>query len=142
MLRLAQDTIEDHVPSTTASSSSSLPSSARPLRVSLENLDDRISHRARIIHEARQIADADDVRPQVLQEASRLAHGGSGDVKTEWFEDMFGRSLEKYDRLKDELAVEAAEQDKLLESIRVGTLANNIDVKLIKHVGAERDIPV
>jgi programmed cell death 6-interacting protein len=114
-----QDAINDHVPSTTASSSTSVPSSVRPLRASLEDLDDRIALRARLISEARQIAEADDVRPQVLQEASRLAHGGSGDVKTEWFEELFGRSIEKYDRLRDEMATETIEQDKLLERIRV-----------------------
>jgi len=85
----------------------------------LEDLDDRIAHRARLIKEARQIAESDDIRPQVLQEASRLAHGGSGDVKTEWFEELFGRSMEKYDRLKKEMTDEAGEQEKLLERIRV-----------------------
>ena len=83
------------------------------------NLDDRIVNRAHLIDEARQIAEDDDIRPQVLQEASRLAHGGSGDVKPEWFEDLFGRSMEKYDPLRLELADEAGEQQKLLERIRV-----------------------
>ncbi|WWD19366.1 pH-response regulator protein palA/RIM20 [Kwoniella shandongensis] len=116
-----EDTINDYVPSTGASSSSgysSLPASVRPLRASLEELDDRIAHRARLVNEARNIAASDDIRPQVLQESSRLAHGGSGDVKTEWFEDMFHKSLEKYDRLKDELDAEGSKQEQLLEQIR------------------------
>lgn len=103
----------------TSSSTSALPSSVRPLRGSLEELDDRIAHRARLVNEARQIARSDDVRPQVLQEATRLAHGGSGDVKTEWFEDLFGKSMEKYDRLKDEMIAEVGLQERLLEQIRV-----------------------
>ncbi|ORY32117.1 BRO1-like domain-domain-containing protein [Naematelia encephala] len=112
-----EDEISDHVPSTT-SSVSSLPASVRPLRASIEQLEDMISNRQRLINEARQIADADDVRPQVLQEAARLAHGGSGDVKPEWFETLFGKSLEKYDRLKEELDRDANKQEQLLEEIR------------------------
>ncbi|CAD6580577.1 MAG: pH-response regulator protein palA/rim20 [Tremellales sp. Tagirdzhanova-0007] len=113
-----KDAIEEHVPSTTASSSGSLIPSVRPLRASLENLDDRISHRTRLINEARQIAEGDDIRPQVLQEASRLAHGGSGDVKTEWFEEIFGKSLDKYDGLREDMNAEEKEQEILLERIR------------------------
>ena len=40
-------------------------------------------------------------------------------MKTEWFEELFGRSMEKYDRLKKEMTDEAGEQEKLLERIRV-----------------------
>lgn len=43
-------------------------------------------------------------------------------MKTEWFEDMFGRSLEKYDQLRDDIVAEADEQDKLLERIRVSLI--------------------
>ncbi|OCF35794.1 pH-response regulator protein palA/RIM20 [Kwoniella heveanensis BCC8398] len=115
-----EDTINDYVPSTSTSANgySSLPASVRPLRASLEDLDDRIAHRARLVNQARNIAAADDIRPQVLQEATRLAHGGTGDVKTEWFEDIFHRSLEKYDRIKDEMDREGGRQDQLLEQIR------------------------
>ena len=111
--------MEDHVPSSGASSSGAMPSSVRPLRASLEDLDDLISHRSKLLDHARQIASADDIRPQVLQESSRLAHGGTGDVKTEWFEDLFGKSLEKYDSPTKELESEAEAQSKLLERIRV-----------------------
>jgi programmed cell death 6-interacting protein len=121
-----QDYLNDHIPTTTTSSSStsysSLPPSVRPLRASLEELDDTIAHRARIISECRQISAADDVRPQVLKEASRLAHGGTGDVKTEWFEEIFGKSMEKYERLREEIEGEARKQDDLLERIRVSFL--------------------
>lgn len=109
--------MSDHIPST--SSPTSLPASVRPLRASLEDLDDRIALRAKLVSEARQIADADDIRPQVLQEASRLAHGGSGDVKPEWFEDIFGKGMEKYDRVQRDMGDEAQRQEALLERIRV-----------------------
>ncbi|WRT68722.1 pH-response regulator protein palA/RIM20 [Kwoniella shivajii] len=115
-----ESSVNDYVPSTSSSSNgySSLPPSVRPIRASLEDLDDRISHRARLVNEARNIAAADDIRPAVLTEATRLAHGGTGDVKTEWFEDIFGRSLEKYDRIKEEMEAEGGKQDALLDQIR------------------------
>ena len=87
----------------------------------MEELDDNISHRARIISELRQIAAADDIRPEVMKEASRLAHGGTGDVKTEWFEDIFGRGMEKYERLRGEMDEEGKKQDGLLEQIGVSS---------------------
>lgn len=113
-----QSDIEDHVP-TTAGTAGTLPQSVRPLRASLEDLDDLIAHRAELIAEARRIAAADDVRPQVLQEATKLAHGGSGDVKPEWFEGVFDKSMGKYDGIKQDLDNEAARQDRLMERIRV-----------------------
>lgn len=107
----------DHIPS--ASSPTAMPASVRPLRASLEDLDDRIAHRARLIAEARQLAGADDIRPQVLQEASRLAHGGSGDVKPEWFEGIFGKGMEKYERVQKDMADEVSRQEAILDRIRV-----------------------
>jgi len=54
-----------------------------------------------------------------LREATKLAHGGTGDVKTEWFEEIFGRGMEKYERLRGEMEEEGRKQDELLEKIRV-----------------------
>jgi len=54
-----------------------------------------------------------------LKEATKLAHGGTGDVKTEWFEEIFGRGMEKYERLRGEMEEEGRKQDELLEKIRV-----------------------
>jgi len=56
-----------------------------------------------------------------MKEASRLAHGGTGDVKTEWFEDIFGRGMEKYEKLRGEMDEEGKKQDGLLEQIRVSS---------------------
>lgn len=114
-----EDIINDHVPSTTGGGSfAALPASVRPLRASLEDLDDRIAHRAALVSEARAVAAHDDVRPDVLQEASRLAHGGSGDVKPEWFEGIFEKAAVKYDKLRAEMDDEASGQEQLLEQIR------------------------
>ena len=44
-------------------------------------------------------------------------------MKPEWFEELFGRSMEKYDQLRLEMADEAGEQEKLLERIRVSPLS-------------------
>lgn len=120
ILSAGEDIINDHVPSTTGSGSfAALPSSVRPLRASLEDLDDRIAHRAALVSEARAVAAHDDVRPDILQEASRLAHGGSGDVKPEWFEGIFEKAAAKYDKLRADMDAEAGGQDLLLEQIRV-----------------------
>jgi len=40
-------------------------------------------------------------------------------VKTEWFEEIFGRGMEKYERLRGEMEEEGRKQDELLEKIRV-----------------------
>lgn len=101
----------------------------RPLRQSLEALDDLISHRARLVAEVRRIAEADDIRPLVVQEASKLAHGGSGDVKPEWFEETFERELVKYDRLMREMEGEAAKQEKLLDAIKVHQVKSGADYR-------------
>ncbi|WVO14605.1 pH-response regulator protein palA/RIM20 [Cryptococcus depauperatus] len=113
-----EEDINDYVPSSTVSSTADLPPSVRPLRASLELLDDHIAHRARILSEARGIAAADDIRAQVVLEATKLAHGGTGDVKTEWFEDIFDKGLEKYDIVKKGMNEEANKQDELLDQIR------------------------
>lgn len=131
----SKDSISEHVPSTSGSAGS-MPASVRPLRASLEELDDRISFRAGLVSEARHISQGDDIRPEVLQEASRLAHGGSGDVKPEWFEDIFGKGMDKYEKLRREMVDEAAKQDELLERIRVSFAA--IDPRAIADTWLRR----
>ena len=133
-----QSDIEDHVPSTSGTAGT-LPQSVRPLRASLEDLDDLIAHRAELIAEARRIAAADDVRPQVLQEATRLAHGGSGDVKPEWFEGVFDKSMSKYDGIKQDLDNETARQERLLERVRVSLTVDTVENA--ERAGTERSFP-
>jgi hypothetical protein len=48
-----------------------------------------------------------------------MAHGGSGDVRAEWFEGIFDKSLDKYEGVKGEMAREEEKQKALLERIRV-----------------------
>ena len=96
-----------------------MPASVRPLRASLEDLDDLIAHRASLVTEAKQIAAADDVRPDVLGEATKLAHGGSGDVKTEWFEGTFEKSLRKYDQVTADMNAAEGSQESWLARISV-----------------------
>ena len=103
-----------------------MPQSVRPLRASLEDLDDLIAHRSALVAEARHLASSDDVRPAVLQEATKLAHGGSGDVKPEWFESLFEQSLGKYDSVKQDMDAETSRQERLLEQIRVSCLYTNM----------------
>lgn len=109
----------DYIPSSTTTQSS-LPTSVRPLRASLELLDDAIQSRHSLVKEARQIAETDDIRPEVLKEASKLAHGGSGDVRPEWFEGIFENGLKKFEVIKREMEEEVGKQEELLERIRVG----------------------
>ena len=111
-----QDSLADRIPSTSGSAAS-LPASVRPLRASLEDLDDRISHRAVLVRDARGIAKGDDIRTLVLGEATRMAHGGSGDVRPEWFEPIFEKALEKYERIKGDMEAETAKQEALLARV-------------------------
>jgi programmed cell death 6-interacting protein len=125
--------MEDYIPSTSSASSSSAPKSVQPLRASLEHLDDRLDHRATLVAEAKQMARGDDPRAEVLQEATKLAHGGSGDVKAEWFEGIFEKRLSRYERVREDMRNEVGEQEKLLEEIRVRYHTSlNRDLKYIR----------
>lgn len=48
-----------------------------------------------------------------------MAHGGSGDVRAEWFEGIFEKGLDKYEGVKGEMKREEGKQGVLLERIRV-----------------------
>ncbi len=99
-----------------------MPPVVRSLRVALENLEDLQIERARISADAKRTAQADDIRSKVVAEATRLAHGGSGDVKSELFEDLFESELRKYDRFSAELKRNKGKQEKLLDGIRVRSI--------------------
>ncbi|GHJ85349.1 hypothetical protein NliqN6_1751 [Naganishia liquefaciens] len=90
----------------------------RTLRSLLEDLDDARNHRARLVAEAQRVAQQDDIRSLVVQEAARLAHGGTGDVQTEWFEDIFEKELAKYHRLIEEMHAQQAKQERILANIK------------------------
>ncbi len=97
-----------------------LPPSVRALRSALEDLEDMHTERSRIVADAKRTAEQDDLRPIIVQEATRMAHGGSGDVKSEWFENVFEEELKKYGRFVSELEDNQKRQEELLAEIRVG----------------------
>lgn len=85
----------------------------------MEDLDDARNHRTRLVAEAQRVAQQDDIRSIVVQEAARLAHGGTGDVQTEWFEDIFEKELAKYHRLIEEMQAQQSKQERILANIKV-----------------------
>ena len=87
----------------------------------MEDLDDARNHRARLVAEAQRVAQQDDIRSLVVQEAARFAHGGTGDVQTEWFEDIFEKELAKYHRLIEEMHAQQAKQERILANIKVNS---------------------
>lgn len=110
-----EDSLTDYIPN---AASSTISPAVRPLRASLEDLDDRIAYRATLIRDVKGISKSDDIRTQVLAEASRMAHGGSGEVRPEWFEPIFEKALEKYERIQRDMTDENGKQEALLAKIR------------------------
>jgi programmed cell death 6-interacting protein len=118
---LLQNALERYIPSSGISSmnGAQLPPSVRALRSALERLEDMHTERSRILADAKRTSEQDDLRPVIVQEATRLAHGGSGDVNPELFEDVFEKELKKYGRFVSELDDNQERQDELLADIRV-----------------------
>ena len=49
------------------------------------------------------------------RQAAKMSHGpSSGEVKPEWFEDIFERELRKYHRLGDEMGAHCEQQERAL----------------------------
>lgn len=116
----SQDALERHIPSSgRGNPEANITPTIRSLRALLEDLEDARNHRARLVAEAQRVAQQDDIRSLVVQEAARLAHGGSGDVQTEWFENIFEKELAKYHRLIEEMQGQQAKQERLLANIKV-----------------------
>jgi programmed cell death 6-interacting protein len=98
-----------------------LPAAARALQTILEDLDDARTHRARLVNEGKRVASKDDIRSQVLEQAAKMSHGSSsGEVKPEWFEDIFEKELRKYHRLIDEMRAHCEQQERVLGTLEVG----------------------
>lgn len=95
-----------------------LPAAARALQTILEDLDDARTHRARLVNEGKRVATKDDIRSQVLEQAAKMSHGSSsGEVKPEWFEDIFEKELRKYHRLIDEMRAHCEQQERVLGTL-------------------------
>ncbi|KAJ9109194.1 hypothetical protein QFC21_000523 [Naganishia friedmannii] len=114
-----ENALERHIPSSgRGNPEADITPTIRSLRSLLEDLEDARNHRARLVAEAQRVVQQDDIRSLVVQEAARLAHGGSGDVQTDWFEDIFEKELAKYHRLIEEMQGQQAKQERLLANIR------------------------
>ncbi|KAJ9095781.1 hypothetical protein QFC20_006576 [Naganishia adeliensis] len=112
--------LERYIPSSgRGNPESDLTPTTRSLRSFLEDLDDARNDRAKLVAEGQRIAQQDDIRSAVVQEAARLAHGGSGDVQTEWFEGIFEKELEKYHTLVEEMQAQEQKQNRILAKIEV-----------------------
>lgn len=112
--------MERYIPSSgRGNPESDLTPTTRSLRSLLEDLDDARNDRAKLVAEGQRIAQQDDIRSAVVQEAARLAHGGSGDVQTEWFEGIFEKELEKYHALVEEMQAQEQKQNRILAKIEV-----------------------
>lgn len=121
ILANGEDALMKHIPTMSGNNNqldAELTDSARELQLLLETLDDAQSDRARLVAEAKRVAAKDDLRPVIIQEAAKLAHGGSGDVKPEWFEDTFEKELRKYRRLVSDMQEQQRTQERVLERIR------------------------
>ena len=73
-----------------------------------------------------------------------MAHGGSGDVKPEWFEGIFEKALEKYEGVRADMAREGGKQEALLERIRVSCLVLPPEYSgdQLTKTGTKRDVPL
>lgn len=65
------------------------------------------------------MAAKDDIRSTIIQESAKLANGGAGNVKPEWFEETFEKELRKYHRLIDEMQGLEDQQARLLDAVKV-----------------------
>lgn len=75
-----------------------------------------------MVAEAKRIAERDDIRQLIIQEANRLSVSATGDVKPEAFEDLFEKELRKYYRLSSEMEEIEVKQKNLLEELKVCSL--------------------
>jgi programmed cell death 6-interacting protein len=74
-----------------------------------------------MVDEARRIASRDDVRPNVMREASQFASAAAGQfvkIEAAQFEPLFEREIAKYDVFADSIEANARRQEELLESVR------------------------
>ncbi|THH09151.1 hypothetical protein EW145_g2207 [Phellinidium pouzarii] len=89
---------------------------ARALRAHLEAMDDLRSARAQLVHRAQRLADADDIRPRIMREASVTERWT--DVEPVMFEPTLDQEMNKYEKFKDGVEEGAEKQEELAESIK------------------------
>lgn len=147
MLTGFQEELETWVPSSTVQPSSKkdphhaqTQSHARSLRVHLEALDDIRRARDQLVQRARRLADADDIRPRIMREASGIERWT--EVEPAMFENSLDAELAKYEKFKDAVEEGAEKQAEVLELIKVRVFAlSSIDTFLLTaFVGSVRTV--
>ncbi|TDL25855.1 pH-response regulator [Rickenella mellea] len=113
--------LEKWVPSSTARkyNNPQTQTHARALRVHLEALDDVQRSRAQIVQRARQLADADNIQPRIMREASAIERWT--EVEPVMFEDTIDQELSKYEKFKDAVDDGQAKQAEILEDVKLRT---------------------
>lgn len=92
----------------------------RTLTRALDELDDLRSIRNRIVAEARQAFDHDDIRPAVMNQAGVLsAQSKNAKLSVAQFEDLFQARLEGLRRFEASLTENAVRQEDLLDRLKV-----------------------
>lgn len=120
-----QEDLEEWVPSSTVptggrkdASNVATQNHARALRVQLEALDDLRATRAQIVQRARRMADADNIQPRIMRQASGIERWT--DVEPAMFETTLDEEMNKYEKFKDSIEEVTEKQDELLEQMKVG----------------------
>lgn len=118
ILAAGEDALLKHIPTSGKSTErdAELPHSARELQLLLEDLEDLRSHRLRLVAEGKRIASKDDIKPQVMDRVAKRSKGGK--VEPEWFEDLFQKEMNKYERLGLEMDEQEVKQRRMLEDIK------------------------
>ncbi|KAI5122282.1 hypothetical protein M0805_002362 [Coniferiporia weirii] len=120
-----EEELDRWVPSSTASISNQhkdpakaqTQTHARALRVHLEALDDLREGRAQLVHRARRLADADDIRPRIMREAAAIERWT--DVEPAMFENMLDQEMNKYEKFRSGVEEGTEKQAELLGLIKI-----------------------
>jgi programmed cell death 6-interacting protein len=97
---------------------------SRALRRLVESVDDIQRERADIVRRARQLADADDITPQIARQAAGLARWT--EVNPSMFEDMMEAELLKFGKFAKDVERDSGRQEEMLRDMRVGGDARRV----------------
>jgi len=118
-----EEDLEQWVPSSTVPTAGRKDASnlltqnhARALRVQLEALDDLRTTRGQIVQRARRLADADNIQPRIMRQASGIERWT--DVEPAMFESTLDEEMNKYEKFKDSIEEVTEKQDELLEQMK------------------------
>lgn len=92
----------------------------RLLHTLLERLQDLSATRSQLTSSARSLAERDDIRPIVINEANAIQRdSGAGEVRAEWFENTFEKELRKYEAGRKGMEENRKEVERVLDDLRV-----------------------